>query len=570
MFDWIRETTLVKRSVSGLAVAFIGILTLSLTFISCDGSGSNGDGDGGSSKNPKFPPAVFMADKNVAGTVELYASFDDGDEIIKLSADLVSGGNVVDFKISPDGIFVAYVADQGTDQVFELYVVPVDKSDDETAVKVSVPVEGNGIKEISPDSGKYAFAWAPDSLRVGYIADPADLVVGFFELFSSTPDGQEKDLISDLPDPLTNPGRDVKDFEWEPNSTFIAYVADQDTNDKFELYVSPSDSNIGNRKVSGIPMVGSGIRENPPVPSEAYLFGWAPDSSRLAYIADQDTVDIFELFTSNPDGADNRKLSGPMGFNGDVDEFAWAPNNSKIAYLADQVNDPGVELYTTLPNVSVSFLKNSAGLVVGSNVTGFEWAPDSSRIAFTANKIVSRFALYTTSPNDNNNVLVSSNSSFNSEVISFGWAPDSSRIAYIADDFNINVLELFTTRPAAPLVNKISGNLVAGGDVLGFEWAPNSSRVAYTADQDENDVSELYTSTPDGSVNDILSSVIVPGGGVQDFKWAPDTSGVGYIADQDTDDVFELFASQPDGSDNTKLSGDLIVDGAVFAFEWVP
>jgi hypothetical protein len=566
MIDWIRETTLVNRSVSGLASAFIGILVLSLTFMSCDGSGSNGDGDGGSSKNPKFPPTVFMADKDVAGTVELYASFDDGDDIIKLSANLVSGGNVVDFKISPNGVFAAYVADQGTDQVFELYVVPVDKSDDETAVKVSVPVEGNGIKEISPDSGEYAFAWAPNSLRVGYIADAADLVVGFFELFSSTPDGDEKDLISDLVDSNS----DVQDFEWEPNSTLIAYVADQDTDDKFELYVSPSDSNIGNRKVSGIPMVGSGVRENPPAPSGAYLFGWAPDSSRLAYIADQDTVNIFELFTSNPDGADNLRLSGPMGINGDVDEFAWAPNNSKIAYLADQLNDPGVELYTTLPNVSGSFLNNSSGLVVGSNVTGFEWAPDSSRIAFTANKIVSRFALYTTSPNDSNNVLVSSDSSFNSEVISFGWAPDSSRIAYIADDFNINVLELFTTRPAAPLVNRISGNLVAGGDVLGFEWAPNSSRVAYIADQDVNDVSELYTSTPDGSVNDILSGVMVTDGDVQDFKWAPGSSGVGYIADQDTDEVFELFASQPDGSDNTKLSGDLVVDGAVFAFEWVP
>ncbi len=566
MVDWIRETTLVKRIVSGLAVAFIGILILSLTFISCDGGGSNGDGDGGSTDIPIFPPTVFMAAKDVAGTVELYGSFDDGREIIKLSADLVSGGNVVEFKISPDGIFAAYVADQQTDQVFELYVVPVDKSAGDTAAKISVPVEGSGIKEISPGSGEYAFAWAPDSSRVGYIADAADVVVGFFELFSSTPDGEEKDLISDLVDSNS----DVQDFEWEPKSTLIAYVADQDTDDKFELYVSPSDSNISNRKVSGIPMVGSGVRENPPVPSGAYLFGWAPDSSRLAYIADQNTLNIFELFTSNPDGASNLKLSGPMGINGDVDEFTWAPNNSKIAYLADQVNDVGVELYTTLPNVSGSFLKNSAGLVVGSNVTGFEWAPDSSRIAFTANKIVSKFALYTTSPNDNNNVLVSSNSPLNSEVISFGWAPDSSRIAYVADDFNISVLELFTTRPAAPLVNRISGNIVAGGDVLGFEWAPNSSRVAYIADQDVNDVFELYTSTPDGSVNDNLSGVMVPGGDIQDFKWAPDSSGVGYIADQDTDEVFELFASQPDGSDNTNLSGDLVDGGDVFAFEWVP
>ena len=537
---------------------------LSLLVISC--GGSNGDDAKKTQEPPKFPPAIFIADKNLDGVDELYASFDDGTDIVKLSSNLVAGGDVVAFLVSPDGFFVAYVADQDTDGVFELYAIVVDKTVADTAMKVSGAMAGGGILVLS--SGEYVFGWAPNSSRVAYIADQNRN--GVFELFTSTPDGNENDLVSDLPDPLINPGPDVKDFEWEPNSTLIAYVADQDTNDKFELYVSPSDSNIGNRKVSGIPMIGSGVRENPPVPSGEYLFGWAPDSSRLAYIADQDTANILELFSSTPDGASILKLSGPIGIGGNVDEFAWAPNNSKIGYLADQLTDIGVELYTTLPNVSGSFLKNSAGLVAGSNVTGFSWAPGSSRIAFIANKIVSRIALYTTSPNDNNNVLVSSNLLANSEVISFGWAPDSSRIAFIADDISINVLELFTTRPAAPLINKISGNLVGGGDVLGFEWAPNSSRVAYTADQDDNDVSELYTSTPDGSVNDIISDVMVPGGDVQEFKWAPDSSGVGYRADQDTDNVIELFASQPNGNNNTILSGTIVNGGDVFSFEWVP
>ena len=553
-----------RTPLQNILLFVVETVLLSMLVLSC--GGSSGDDDEKAQDPPVFPPAVFIADKDLDGIDELYAAFDDGTNIVKLSNALVAGGDVVAFLVSPDGFFVAYVADQDTDGVFELYVVLVDKTTGDTAVKVSGLMAGSGILKLL--SGEYIFDWAADSSRVAYIADQN--TSGDFELFTSTPDGIENNLVSDLPDPITDPGRDVKDFEWEPDSTLIAYVADQDTDDKFELYASPSDSNIGNRKVSGILMVGGGVRENPPVPSGVYLFGWAPDSSRLAYIADQDTVTIFELFTSTPDGAGNLKLSGPIGNSGDVDEFAWAPNNSKIAYLADQLTDIGVELYTTLPDVSGSFLKNSTGLVVDSNVTGFQWAPDSSRLSFIANKIVSRFALYTTSPNDSNNVLVSSDPLLDSEVISFDWAPDSSRIAYIADDLSINVLELFTTRPAAPLVNKISGNLVAGGDVLGFEWAPDSSRVAYTAEQDENDVAELYTSTPDGSVNDIISGVMVPGGDVQDFKWAPDSSGVGYRADQDIDEVVELFASQPNGNENTKLSGTLVNGGNVFSFDWVP
>ena len=544
---------------------FVAVMVqLAFFIISC--GGDNGDDADTDQNLPKFPPVIFIADKDMDGTDELYASFDDGTNIVKLSNTLVAGGDVVAFLVSPDGFFVAYVADQDTDGVFELYTVVVDKTSGDTAIKVSGTMAGNGILLLP--SGEYVFGWAPDSSRVAYIADQN--TNGVFELFTSTPDGNANDLVSNLPDPSINPGRDVRDFEWEPKSGLVAYVADQDANDKFELYVSPSDSNIGNRKVSGIPMTGSGIREASPLPTGKFLFGWASDSSRIAYIADQDTTSIFELFSSTPDGASILKLSGPMGIGGNVDQFVWAPDNSKIGYLADQLNDPGVELYTTLLDIPGSFLKNSTGLVVGSNVTEFKWAPDSSRIAFVANKIVTRFALYTTSPNDSNNVLVSSNLLANSEIISFSWAPDSSRIAYIADEISINVLELFTTRPAAPLINKISGNLVAGGDVLNLEWAPNSSRVAYSADQEDNEVFELYTSTPDGSVNDIISDVIVAGGDVQDFKWAPDSSGVGYLADQDGDNVVELYASQPNGEENTKLSGTLVNGGNVFSFDWIP
>jgi len=121
MIDWIKKTSLTNRKLLGVTAAFIGILAL----LSC-GSGDDNGNEGGT-EPPIFPPAVFMADKDVAGTVELYASSDDGSQIIKLSANLVSNGDVVDFKIAPDGMMVAYLADQRTDQVFELYVVPVDK-----------------------------------------------------------------------------------------------------------------------------------------------------------------------------------------------------------------------------------------------------------------------------------------------------------------------------------------------------------------------------------------------------------------------------------------------------------
>jgi hypothetical protein len=538
-------------------------------FLSCGGGGGSGSGGNGlTPAPPKYPPIVFIADKDTDGTNELYVAFDDGALIIKLSNQLVAGGNVVAFLVSPDGFFVAYVADQDTDGVFELYAVVVDKTDGDTAVKVSGAVAGSGI--LQRPSGSYVFGWSPAGTRVAYIADQN--TAGAFELFTSTPDGKNNDVVSNLSLPLTDPGADVWDFAWEPNSTLIAYVADQDTDQEFELYVSPSDSNVGNLQVSDNLAPGAGgVREKPPANSGEFYFGWAPDSSLLAYIADQDTANTFELFSSTPDGVTKLKLSGPfLGIGQNVDDFAWAPNSGKVAYLADQDSDDVIELFTAVPNASQNNRKNTSGMGANSDVTAFGWAPNSSRIAFIANKVATNFALYTVSPDDAFDVLVSTNL-LNSAVTAFRWAPDSSQIAYVSDEIVIGDSELFTTRPTAPLVTKISGSLVTGGDVSNeFEWAPNSFQIAYIADQITDDVLELYTSTPDGSVNNMVSAPMVAGGDVNTFRWAPDTSGIGYIADQVTDMVDELFASLPDGDMNTKLSGTLVNGGDVSAFDWVP
>ncbi len=55
-------------------------------------------------------------------------------------------------------------------------------------------------------------------------------------------------------------------------------------------------------------------------------FEWAPDSSRLAYRADQDTINVKELYSSRPDGTDNMKISGDLVPGGNVtNTYEWVP-----------------------------------------------------------------------------------------------------------------------------------------------------------------------------------------------------------------------------------------------------
>ncbi|HEY1016478.1 MAG TPA: hypothetical protein VGE07_27455, partial [Herpetosiphonaceae bacterium] len=45
---------------------------------------------------------------------------------IRLNAPLVAPGDVVDYAISPNGLYVVYRADQNQDESFNLYSVPIE------------------------------------------------------------------------------------------------------------------------------------------------------------------------------------------------------------------------------------------------------------------------------------------------------------------------------------------------------------------------------------------------------------------------------------------------------------
>jgi Tol biopolymer transport system component len=73
--------------------------------------------------SPEGSRVIYRADQDADDVKELYSvpitgPFGDG---VKLNATLVPGGDVTAFRISPDGRWVVYRADQDTDDVYELY-----------------------------------------------------------------------------------------------------------------------------------------------------------------------------------------------------------------------------------------------------------------------------------------------------------------------------------------------------------------------------------------------------------------------------------------------------------------
>ena len=75
---------------------------------------------------------------------------------VKLSGTMPATGDVTRFKISSDGQYVVYLADQDTDFVFELYSVPL-AGPSTARVKLNRPLASDGDVidfEISPDGSR--------------------------------------------------------------------------------------------------------------------------------------------------------------------------------------------------------------------------------------------------------------------------------------------------------------------------------------------------------------------------------------------------------------------------------
>ena len=541
---------------------FFPILLFVFLLASCDGSSSNGDDDNSTDDTLGLPPVVFIAEKSFEGVEQLYITTDEGESFTDLSKRTPQMDEVKEFKISPDGDFVAFVANRAASNRFDLFVTTI-SGDRQPVNFTNFTLSSQEVTD---------FEWAPDSSRLAFIADP--VTPGSPELF--TTDGSNRRRLSGSLASFT----EVKEFKWAPDSSLIAYLSDRNSIDNYQLFVSRPDS-TDTFEVRSDPLSVSS--------SQVFAFAWAPDSERIAYTSNANFFNRRELFTTVAEPGTSRSIRTVSELPADgreVVDFAWEPiDGERIAYTADQDTDDLNELYTTLPDVNRDSTKVSGTLTALSDgITAFEWAPDGTLIAYTADQDTEDIIeLFTSFPDTSTgNVKVSGTIDTSQvppvdnrhEVESFDWAPDSSLLAFsgisISSGFGT---ELFTTDPdVSDSVVKISGTIVPGGNVDSFSWAPDSSRVAYRADQDTLNVIELYTSLPDTAVgNTKVSGKMQASGSVRsDFKWAEDTSGLGYVADQITDEVFELFETLPDGSKSKKVSGTLALNGDVYEFDFVP
>lgn len=431
--------------------------------------------------------AVYRADQDVNEVHELYAVALDAPSLVwKLSGTMVTGGDVSAFHaLSADSQHVVYLADQIANDRDELFSVPL---------AGGTPIRLNGTLVTNGDVW-HDFSISPDSSRVVYRADQDVLDVD--ELYSVPIGGGTAVQLSGV---LPAGGDVFGVVKISPDSTRVVYVADQDVNDRAELYSAPLDGSAPAVKLNAPLVAGGGV----------YGLVWAlviaPDSSRVVYVAVQDTPDVAELYGVPLDGsAAPVKISGALAPGGAVKVPKVSPDSSRVVYTADQDVDEVVELYSAPLDGSAAPVQLSGALVAGGDValSFHQISPDSSRVVYVADQDVDGVSELYSVPLDGSAPPVKLHPPLgpgrgvNAALVAID--ADSTRALFVGILGAPNVIELYSAPldGSAPPVT-LNAPLVPNGDVEGFVLAPGG-RALYYADQEIDGLTEVFAVPIDGS-----------------------------------------------------------------------
>jgi hypothetical protein len=451
---------------------------------------------------------VYLADQDIAGVFELYLEGSG----TKLNPALLAGRTVKNFALTSDATAVVYIADQDLSGVFELYRVALAKPGDSTKLNPNLALGQNVVE----------FAVTPDSNSVVYIADQSNDDV--FELFQTV---LATLVNSKLNPPYTPPtGQDVDGFVILPNSTGVIYRADQTTNDVDELYVVPfAAPGTNNPAISGLLGPGQSVK----------AFATTPDSQNVIYIANRplNSDRLFVVPTGGGASIQLNSVSGTNPNNANVTGFAVTPNGLSVVYLADQDTDEVFELYSVIiatPGANPKLNGPLASCVPGPGICGdvtlFGVIPDNTGAVYIADQNANDVFELFRSPFSGTPPPFPLNPSFTSppflgteDVEDFALFPNGTGVVYRADQDTDGNKEIYRVVFGFPGSVKLNPPLTTPGqNVESYAVAPDNGSAIYRANQDNVAIVELYRtafSSPGTSTKQ--NAPLVPGQNVADF-----------------------------------------------------
>jgi hypothetical protein len=475
----------------------------------------------------------------------------------KISGNLASGGDVQSFEISPDGLYVVFLADARTNTVDELFSTPTTGGE---RILLS--------RELPPASVVQGFTISPDSQSVVYWTGTTDdLCTGIYavpitggpviNLSGSIPDYKK---LSDIAITADNHYVVYKlyhyDYMVDPFDVLWAAPLDgsgpvaltaQITRSAFiDFKVTPfgagvvyMDAGSGTRLYRG-DMLGTRVE----LAEDVESFSITPDGDRVVYTHCVSWPQL-ELYSLPVNGGTPIKLSGAIVPGGRVQDFKIAPNSQQVVYRADELVDEQYELFSVPVDGSAERVKLLGAMNPNGDVDDYLITPNSLGVVYRADQLVDeRFDLGAVGISGGDIYWLNKDMVVGGDVTAFAITPNSLGVVFIADKHIDETFELFSVSVIGTQLSRLNANLPPGGNVLDFTIAPNSQGVVYRADQVANEAFALFVVPSLGGAAPVrLHPALVLGGDVHVYSLTQDNKGVLYLADQETDGVDELFAT---------------------------
>lgn len=352
-------------------------------------------------------------------------------------------------------------------------------------------------------------------------------------------------------------------YAFSADGRYAVFVADKDTDGKNELYsVRLSTGAITNISGGLVTVITGGLVTG----GNVIKFRISPDSLRVVFVADKDTANVFELYSTPIGIAAPVKLSGALAVGGSVaDDFQISPDSSRVVFRAETsaVND--FELYST--PISASARIALSGPFAVRRILEFQITPDSTRAVFRVDPISSPgfFYLYSASLLSGELVALAGALAESHSPISFQVSADSARVVFLSRDPANPSDQVFSSPIASYAPIRISGTY-RGESVSvrpgSYQISPDSQRVVFLADRDTRFAYQLYSAPiASNSVEPTLISgpVLTSGDVFFVFRIAPNSARV-VFGKFSTADGFQLFSTPMVGpaSAEIKISATLV------------
>lgn len=279
---------------------------------------------------PDSSRVIYVADQNQNEVFELFTTPATSRNPTRISGNLVSGGDVVaeSVQVSPDGERVLYLADQRVNNFPELFVTRAD---------------GTGLPLlISGDFGSVdleGLQWSPDSRFVLFFGRPNGINAPAIPYLASLTDIRARPLLNPQQGSDANALIQRETLQFANDSSRLYYLAARPSTNRRELFsarVLPAGNSLAEVLNPALPLSGDVID---------FQLQSSPAGDRVVYLADQLTNDVFELFSVNVASGLTFRLNSPPPLNSDVTAFRVSPDGQRVLYLADAIVNEQRELF---------------------------------------------------------------------------------------------------------------------------------------------------------------------------------------------------------------------------------